>query len=276
MTKKLNLPDINVKELMGFLPLSVWNLNANKEDKKLANDQGEATTRRSGNTVVLPNLKFSRFNTETAKCVYRYWSERNDLVLDPFSGRSTRAVMAIKENRRYVGYDVSTLACNMMLSNETITESVKIGNCEIINGDGCKLANTLDNSIDLVFTCPPYWNQEKYESVDGQLSDCRTYEDFLSSMRECFDNCHRVLKLDKYCIVVIGDIRRDKAILPLHKDFIELGMLVGFKLHDVVIEQIRTPHAFWRVRENYRCGFTAKAHQYILVFKKKECHERLC
>ena len=33
--KKLNLPDVNVKEPMGFLPLSVWNLNASKEDKVL-------------------------------------------------------------------------------------------------------------------------------------------------------------------------------------------------------------------------------------------------
>ncbi len=268
MTKKLNLPDINVKELMGFLPLSVWNLNANKEDKKLANDQGELTTRRSKNTVVLPSLKFSKFNTETAKCVYRYWSNEDDTILDPFAGRSTRAVMAIKENRRYIGYDVSKFACDTMLSNEIIAEAIKSKKCEIINDDGCRLAKTTDDSVDLVFTCPPYWNQEKYESVEGQLSDCKTYEGFLDNIEVFFNNCHRVLKQNKHCIVVIGDIRRDKAVLPLHVDFINLGRVAGFNLHDVIIEQIRTPHAFWRVRENYRCGFTAKAHQYILVFKK--------
>jgi len=46
------------------------------------------------------------------------WSNENDLVLDPFMGSGTTAKMAIKNKRKYIGFEISHEYCDM--ANERI------------------------------------------------------------------------------------------------------------------------------------------------------------
>ena len=60
-------------------------------------------------------------------------------------------------------------------------------------------------------------------------------------MAEALSNCYRVLKQGKYCVWVVGDFRLDRQVCVFHSDIIRLGKENGFKLHDVVVEQVRSP-----------------------------------
>lgn len=262
-TDKKKLPNINVKEMMGFVPISVWNITKDSKWIDEIRDTGEKKPKRKNTNKFLPGLKYSSFNPSVAEAIIKYWSKKGDLIVDPFSGRSTRAFVALTLNRQYVGYEISNYALNQMMDNFLIKSKGTV-----YNADGCKLENTNDEEADLVFTCPPYFNLEKYESVPGQLSDIKHYNEFLERIDECLSNCYRVLKNNKYCIWVVGDFRLNKSVCTFHSDTINLGIKNGFSLHDIVIEQVRSPFAWCRVRENYRLGFTAKSHQYILIFKK--------
>jgi hypothetical protein len=45
--------------------------------------------------------------------------------------------------------------------------------------DRKQLWHSENNFADMILTCPPYWNIEKYESCNGQLSDEKSYDSFL-------------------------------------------------------------------------------------------------
>jgi site-specific DNA-methyltransferase (adenine-specific) len=48
------------------------------------------------------------------------WSNPNDIILDPFVGSGTTALMCIKNNRRYIGYEISKEYCDII--NERISD----------------------------------------------------------------------------------------------------------------------------------------------------------
>src|SRR6056297_3005308 len=60
----------------------------------------------------------SEFNPTVAKNIISFWSEPQDLIYDPFSGR-TRALVSYAMNRAYVGYEVSKDVVNYMCDKFT-------------------------------------------------------------------------------------------------------------------------------------------------------------
>ena len=263
VTKLDSLPNINIKEVLGFVPSSIWNITKSKKWTEKIKDFGENKPKRKVTNKFLPGLKYSSFNPDVAEAILKYWSKEGELILDPFAGRSTRAFVALSLNRQYIGYDVSQYAIDHLNNNTLIKEKAII-----YQADGCELQFNQDKEVDLIFTCPPYFNLEKYESAPNQLTDLKSYDLFIDKISKALLNCYRVLKDEKYCIWVVGDFRINKEVKAFHIDVIEKAKYNGFKLHDIVIEQIRSPFIWCRVRENYRLGITAKAHQYILIFKK--------
>ena len=47
----------------------------------------------------------AKFPTELAKRVIRLFSDKDDLVLDPFAGSGTTGIAALAEGRRFIGFD---------------------------------------------------------------------------------------------------------------------------------------------------------------------------
>lgn len=41
------------------------------------------------------------------------WSELDDIILDPFMGSGTTAKMAVKLNRKYIGFEISSEYCEI-------------------------------------------------------------------------------------------------------------------------------------------------------------------
>ena len=101
--------DCRIDEQFGWLPLSV--IEPTKESKAVWSeaylDDGENESRRSNDAEYLPGLKFSEFHAGLAEQILRYWSMKGSVVVDPFAGRATRAVVANKLGRQYEGYEIS-------------------------------------------------------------------------------------------------------------------------------------------------------------------------
>ena len=259
-----------VKQELGFLPTSVWHLPKSKYWTELISDSGDFATRRSKKAKYLPNLRYSEFNPSIAERVVKYWSKEGELIVDPFAGRSTRAVVSIALSRDYEGYEISRFAYEMLLSRINQKQGTLFGTwgkAKIWLADGCLMKFTGDSSADLIFTCPPYWNIEKYESSPEQLSDCKTYEEFLERLNIAMLNSYRVLKPDHFAIWVVGDFRKD-GFKCLHKDMIELGLRNGLYLWDIIIEKLDSALTWAQIPKCFQHQYTSKEHQYILVFKK--------
>jgi len=214
----------------------------------------------------------SEFNPSVAKNIISFWSEPKDVIFDPFAGR-TRAIVSYAMGRGYVGCEVSKDVVNHMENKFKHYNFYDDDNflVDIINDDCLNINNEYpDIEFDLVFTCPPYWNLEKYESTEGQLSDINNYDIFLKSLTQRLNIASDKLKKDKYMCVVIGDFRKNTHYITLHSDLIQqMKNNKSIKLHDVIAIQnlpFSTAAFYFGSRKKHK--YTAKAHEYLLVWKK--------
>ncbi len=265
---------VSVKEKYGFLPTSVWHLTKDNTLSKFFKDNSPSRTKKRGSGSFLPNYKLSEFNPNVAERVIKYWSEKGDLVFDPFAGRATRGLIARKLERYYLGCEVSKVTFDWVirtldkLDKSRLQTRKKEEDFILLNQDGCGYHQELeDNDVDLVFTCPPYWKLERYEHCENQLSDCKTYELFINKIYDCIQECHRVLKDDKFSIWVVSDWRND-GYYCFHKDIIDAHIKCGFQLWDIVINVLNSPFVAFKAQFNDNQKYTGKTHEYILVFKK--------
>jgi DNA modification methylase len=261
---------ISVKEQFGFLPLSI--IKPTKESKlrwkEAYFDDGEIEIRKDSagynSDGTIGFQKMSEFHAGLAENLIRYWSLKGARVVDPFAGRVTRAVVTTKLDREYYGYEITPNTYKRALTHfdkHNITPT-------LYNGDGCKLEYTEDNFADLVMTCPPYYDIEKYESCDGQLSDIKGYDNFLLAMNECVKNVGRVLKPGAFTIFVVADFRVGGELKSFSSDLINQFKNNTMLHWDTIIMENISPYANFTTYQSACKRYTPKTHEYILVFRK--------
>jgi len=212
---------------------------------------------------------FSEFNPTVAENIINFWSEKDDIILDPFAGR-TRCFVSAMKDRKYIGFEISKEVCDKItpLINQKKLLEYKY-KPKIINEDSFNVDKHIKDKVDFIFSCPPYFNLEKYESCEGQLSDIKDYNEFLERYKQILKKSTDLLKENKYCCLVVGDFRKNKKYYTFHLDNIKIMEELGLKLHDIVIIQSVTfdiANKRFGMFKNYK--FTSKVHEYLLVFKK--------
>lgn len=257
--------NISVKDQFGFLPLSVIKPTNESKSKwsEAYLDDGEVEIRKESGGAI-KELKMSEFHAGVAENIVRFWSLPGARIVDPFAGRATRAVVANKLGRDYWGYEISPKThkrVNDHFQKLEINPTVHLG-------DGTTLEYTEDNFADFIYTCPPYYNIEEYESVNGQLSDCETYDSFMGFIGRCADNCFRVLKNGAFCVWVVADFRQDGKLVDFHGDTIKSFQKAGFDYHDIIIMENISPFATLTTYQAACKRYAPKVHEYILVFRK--------
>lgn len=214
----------------------------------------------------------SEFNLTVAKNVISYWSEQGDIILDPFAGR-TRSLISYAMNRVYIGFEVSPDVHEYLLNRYKELELTKRENflVDVILDDCMNVATHLqDNKVDMVFTCPPYWTLEKYQSVRGQLSDIADYEIFMDELFNRLSKAGAHLKIGGYMCIVIGDFRHKGNYMTLQSDLIQrMKKDTTLKLHDlIVIQNMTFANGAFYFGKRKKNKTTSKIHEHLLVYKK--------
>lgn len=220
---------------------------------KLAQEKGMSLT---GSSIFDPVL---------CEIIYNWFSPRDGIVFDPFAGGSVRGVVAEMLGRHYIGIDLSQrqVDANQMNADE-------LGVCPVWHCDDSRNADLYipDGSADLVFSCPPYHNLEKYSDHPLDLSNM-SYEDFIDAYEDIIEKACRKLKENRFAVFVVGDIRDSKG---AYRDFVShtkhLFMKQGLCLYNenILLEQLAT--APMRAAGNFSRRKTTKVHQNVLVFYK--------
>ena len=262
--------DAKAADQFGWLPLSV--VDPSRESKAKWKDayipQTEDEKRRSDTSQYLPGLGMSEFHAGLCENIVKYWSLPGSHVVDPFMGRATRAVVSTTLNRTYEGYEISPS------THKRVTEHMNVlgMSAQLHLADGTQLEHTADETADLVMTCPPYWNIEKYEDVDGQLSSTESYDEFMEMITACGKNIARVLKPGAFCVWVCADFRDwsgKNKFYPFHADTLNTFTTdAGLIFHDIVIIKNQSPFAALQAGKVAAKRYTSKIHEYILVFRK--------
>lgn len=139
------------------------------------------------------------------------------------------------------------------------------------------LTDTPNESLDLVFTSPPYYNARP------EYAEYITYEEYLLKMRKIINQCHRVLNEGRFFVMNISPIliRRSNRTeaskrIAVPFDFHRLFIEEGFEFIDDII-WIKPEGAGWATGRGRRFAADRNPLQYkavpvteyILVYRKK-------
>ena len=198
--------------------------------------------------------------------ILRYSAE-GDTVLDQFVGGGTTAVEAKLTHRNFIGYDINPQAVELSLKKCEFDFETK-ATTAISCADARRL-DISDESVDLICTHPPYANIIQYsDGIDGDLSHL-AMKAFLPEIHKVAEESFRVLKRGKFCVVLMGDMRKNGMVQPLAFDTMTMFLLAGFKLKEIIIKEQHNCQAtgYWKTN-SVKHNFLLLAHEYLFVFKK--------
>ena len=199
--------------------------------------------------------------------ILRYTKE-GEIILDQFAGGGTTLVEAKLLKRNIIGVDINDLAletCSKKIDFSWDTPFEPI----IRKGDACNLNFIKTNSIDFICTHPPYADIIKYSKhLEGDIS-CFDRSVFLKKMEKVASESYRVLKKNKKCAILIGDIRKKGLVQPLGFEVMNIFIEKGFELKEIILKEQHNCKSTgeW---ENISVSnnFLLLAHEYLFVFEK--------
>lgn len=215
----------------------------------------------------------SAFDPVLCEIAYRWFCFEGGRVLDPFAGGAVRGIVASALSLEYHGNDLraeqvetNRATAERVLSPEmprpvwTVGDSLKID--EIVDGGDAQ-------GFDLLFSCPPYADLEKYSDLDEDLSNM-DYDAFLSAYREIIRKSCRMLGDDRFAVFVVGEVRDKRG---AYRNFvghtIQAFLDAGLCLYNEMILVTQVGSGSIRAGNIMNASRkVTKKHQNVLVFYK--------
>ncbi len=215
----------------------------------------------------------SIFDPVLCELVYRWFTPPTGHIFDPFAGGSVRGIVAAKLGRQYTGIDLRPEQAEAnRVQAEVIVPKAKL---RWVVGDACDTLQLvkkkqIDKSFDLVFSCPPYADLERYSDDPRDLSTMG-YEAFLESYRLIIADSCSLLKDNRFACFVVGDIRDRKtgSYRNFIGDTVDAFEAAGLSLYNeaILVTAVGSlPIRVGRQFSSYRK--LGKTHQQVLVFIK--------
>lgn len=157
----------------------------------------------------------SIFDPVLTELAYRWWCPEGGRILDPFAGGSVRGIVAARLGFTYCGLE---LRAEQVQANREQAERILGAGWELkvqwIEADAAELTETLRDSdpFDFLFTCPPYFDLERYSDDPRDLSAAPSYEAFLESLRNVLRQAVALLAPDRWACIVVSDVRDGQGI----------------------------------------------------------------
>ncbi len=218
-------------------------------------------------------------------CLKRF-TKKNDLVLDAFMGSGTAVGECLRLNRRVIGIDPSKKSIEktkirldryfpkITLNNWIELKGVKRKFPILFKADSREIP-IKDETIDFVFAHVPYWSVITYTTPEEKnlydISRLWSLSEFNKELLKIFKELFRVLKNEKYCVVLVGDVRQSSRKVPLGYTCLTLLLEARFQFYDLIIKisenaiSMRRPIVIKRAIEEDR---SVTIHEYVLVVKK--------
>ena len=207
----------------------------------------------------------SIFDPVLCEVIYTWFNVDGGAIYDPFAGGSVRGVVAEKLGYGYTGIDLRREQVEANRENAKELGVNPTWHCDdSLNAD--KYVN--DESVDLIFSCPPYADLEVYSNDERDLSNM-DYEQFKSVYADIIAIACKKLKNDRFAVFVVGDIRDKKGVYRNFVDFTkrcfnENGLVTYNEL--VLLNVVGT--GALRAKSAMRNRKMIKIHQNVLVMYK--------
>jgi len=198
----------------------------------------------------------------------KWFCPDNGLILDPFAGGSVRGIVANYMGYQYTGIDVRSIqiAVNQQQARKILSPE---NQPNWIIGDSNTALDQLGNQFDFLFSCPPYFNLERYSRLAGDISNISSYDDFMTVYRSIIAKSCARLKQDSYAVFVVGEVRDKRGnYLGFVPDTITAFKDCGLSYYNDIVLSTMYGTAALRAGMHMRTRKVVKVHQNVLVFKK--------
>ncbi|KAG8466529.1 hypothetical protein KFE25_007908 [Diacronema lutheri] len=235
---------------------------------------GRMRTKHGGTSVFDPML---------CELAYRWWAPPGGSILDPFAGGSVRGVVAARLGLAYHGIELSA---TQITANEAQARRIgaectaarvpwvrpKWMRADATHLDGTALHARLPAAVDFVFTCPPYYDLERYSNDGRDLCNAPSYAAFLRALDKALGGALQLLRRDRFACVVVGELRDRRTGLCRNfvSDTISIAQRHGAALYNSAVLLTAYNTAPMRARAGFRLGKLTRCHQSVLVFWKGE------
>ncbi len=217
------------------------------------------------------------FAPQIPRNVILRYSTEGDIVLDPMVGGGTTLIEAKLLNRSGIGFDINPEAVKLAEENLNFESDNTLGQ-KVKLGDVRQLSEVKDRSIGVIVTHPPYLDIIKYSDgkIKNDLSNISNVTKFCDELEKGIKEFYRVLDGDRYCAILIGDIRQRSHYVPLThhvmRKFLENGFILKEDIIKIQHNCKSTP--YWKSQlEKY--NFLMIMHEHLFVFRKPKENEEL-
>lgn len=213
----------------------------------------------------------------------RRYTNKNETVLELFTGSGTTLYECEKLNRNYVGFDINSEMINYINQKMIDTQNIRfiVNECDvtdtekmnIVMNQSLKLCGT--QNVDFLIAHPPYMDIVKFTDKKEDLSNISDLNLFLEKFTLSMKNGLQYLANNKYFAVIIGDVYKNREVVPLGfyvMDSIKKNFKV--KMKGIIVKNIEGnrgklgSQGIWKYRALNSDYYLFK-HEYIFVFKKE-------
>ena len=177
------------------------------------------------------NQSVSNFRPSAAKYIYNTYGNQG-VVWDMSCGWGGRLIGFLSSDcKTYIGTEPSTKTFDGL---ERLTKDMNIQNKEVeLHKLGSEVFQPEDESVDLCFTSPPYFDTEKYSDEKTQSyikypTESRWINGFL---KNTIENCYCSLKVGGKMMLNIANTKKYKTI---EEETIRISSEMGFKHTDTL------------------------------------------
>lgn len=213
----------------------------------------------------------SNFRPAIAKFFYeRYLSHITDYtptILDYSGGWGARALAAASLKYNYIGIDPLTHSCInsifAFLRDKKLVPDTYQGVCYNSGSESSELFKNeiKENTVDLAFSCPPYFNLEVYSDAETQsYNEYDKFNDWIELYwRPTVKNCKYSLKPNHKFVLIIKDFYGN---LPLKDEMERVILEEGFEHYETYQYKTTTNH----LSSKKKTGKTTKNSEYVLTY----------
>jgi DNA modification methylase len=213
----------------------------------------------------------SIFDPVLCELMYTWFCPKAGSILDPFAGGSVRGIVAGILGHEYRGIDLRPEQVTANLKQaEQILKDFDSKRLVWQIGDSNQCLDELDGyEADLVFSCPPYHDLEKYSDDPADLSNM-DYQSFFEVYSSIIKKAVDKLKQNRFACFVVSEIRGNKGFYKnFVKDTIEAFEYAGASFYNEIILINVAGSVPIRLNKQFQ-GYrkVGRVHQNVLVFYK--------
>ena len=198
----------------------------------------------------------------------RYAGNPNSTIIDAFAGGPPRAVVSALMGYKYTGVEIRQAQINENLT--VLCDLGLIDSCKYVLADGRFLDGVeCKGGFDFAFSCPPYFDIERYSDLREDLSNMRSYGEFNAGIALSAEAHFRIVKPGAFVCWVVGNFR-DKSgeLIDFCGDTIQNFREVGFIFWQEVVLTKNFASAAKRSTNSWKGHKLVPCHEFLLVFRK--------